>query len=146
MSDIEFDDLDEEQEESEEESLSGINITPLVDVALTLVLVFMVTMPLSMIHAITVRRQMVEKYGLSTPQENVQIRLSGQGVFVKDKKGKSRHVANQDLGFVLTQMLQDSAKKRVLLECERNVSHGQTVWIMDLAKQSGAQDISFIGG
>ncbi len=146
MSDIEFDNEEELEDEDEGDTVSGINITPLVDVALTLVLVFMVTMPLSMIHAITVRRQIVEKYGLSTPQENVQIKLSGQGIFVKDKKGKNRHVANQDLGFVLTQMIQDSSRKRVLLECERNVTHGQTVWVMDMAKQSGAQDISFIGG
>ncbi len=146
MSDIDLIDNEDELEDSEDESVSGINITPLVDVALTLVLVFMVTMPLSMIHAITVRRQVVEKYGLSTPQENVQVKLTGQGAFVKDKKGKSRHVSNQDLSFVLTQMIQDSSKKRVLLECERSVSHGQTVWLMDLAKQSGALDISFIGG
>lgn len=146
MSDEMLDTEEEETEEEDSDSIAGINITPLVDVALTLVLVFMVTMPLSMIHGITVRRQMVEKYGLSTPQENIQIRLSQQGIFVKDKKGKSRHVSNQDLSFVLTQMIIDSPKKRVMLECEKTVPHGQTVWVMDLAKQSGALDISFIGG
>ncbi len=47
---------------------------------------------------------------------------------------------------LIAQMIQDSSKKRVLLQCDRGVSHGTTVWVMDLAKQSGAMDISFIGG
>ena len=51
----------------DETGTNQINMTPLVDVSLTLVLVFMVTMPLSMIHGITVKSDTLKKFGLSTP-------------------------------------------------------------------------------
>src|SRR5438105_5872738 len=97
--------------ESEDAEISGINITPLVDVALTLVLVFMVTLPLSAIHGINVRRQILERYGLSTPQENIVVHLAANGLFVSDKKGKEKKIPTEQFGSVLSQMIQDSSGK-----------------------------------
>ena len=72
--------------EEDFETAHGINITPLVDVCLTLVLIFMVVLPASIIHGINVRSQMLKSYGLSTPQENIQVHLTTRGIFVKDEK------------------------------------------------------------
>ena len=125
---------------------SGINVTPLVDVALTLVLIFMVVLPSSVIYAINVRNQLLKSYGLSTPQENVRVHLTAGGIFVKDEKSMDRLVPYDSFGIVLSQMVQISPTKRLLLRCDRDVPHGQAVWTLDIAKQNGAQDLTLVEG
>jgi len=120
----------------EDQALNTINITPLVDVSLVLLLIFMVTMPMSMIHGITIRRQTLEKYGLSTPQENIQVHLTEGGIFIKDSAGAPHSIPYDQFGMVLTQMIQISPTKNLLLEVNRGVPHGQSVWVLDLAKQN----------
>ncbi len=131
--------------ETEQDNIHGINITPLVDVSLVLVLIFMVTMPLSMIHGIDVKRQTLKKYGLSTPQENIVVSLTPKGLSIRDKGGTQRAVPETDFEQVLGGMVEQSAKKRLLLSADKNVEHGRTVWVMDAAKRSGVVDITLLG-
>ena len=134
------------QAEEDFEGIGGINITPLVDVALTLVLIFMVVLPASVIHAINVRSQILRRYGLSSPQENVRVHLTARGIFVQDERSRDRLVGYDHFGIVLSQMVQISSTKRLLLRCDRDVPHGQAVWALDIAKQNGAQDLSLVEG
>src|SRR3989338_3762592 len=92
---------------------SGINVTPLVDVALVLVLIFMVALPSTIIHGINVSNQLLKQYGLSTPQENVRVRLTQRGIFVKDEKSQNRLVPYNLFGTLLSQMIQISPTKRL---------------------------------
>ena len=128
------------------ESPQGINVTPLVDVCLVLVLILMVVLPASMIHAINVRSQVLKGYGLSTPQENVRVHLTAKGIFIKDEQSNDHAVAYDNFGIVLSQMLQISPTKRLLLRCDRDIPHGQAVWVLDIAKQNGARDLSLLEG
>jgi biopolymer transport protein TolR len=130
----------------EDRALNSINITPLVDVSLVLLLIFMVTTPMSLINGITVKSQSLEKYGLSTPQENIVVTLTDHGIFVKDNKGEKQSVPYKEFGVVLSEMIQISSGKRVLLHVDSGVPHGQTVWVLDIAKQNGASDLSFFEG
>lgn len=126
------------------DGVNGINITPLVDVCLVLVLIFMVTMPLSLLRGIDVKRQSMSKYGLSTPVENVNARLTTNSLFIKDAKGVERNVPLDAAADVLSGVMQTSTGKQLFLRVEVDVSHGQTVWVMDVAKQGGATDISLM--
>ena len=126
------------------DGVNGINITPLVDVCLVLVLIFMVTMPLSLLRGIDVRRQSLSKYGLSTPVENVNARLTPKAILIKDSKGVERNVPLSEAAVVLQGVLEASKGKQLFLTVEREVTHGQTVWVMDVAKQGGAADISLM--
>ena len=130
-----------------DQSISNINITPLVDVCLVLVLIFMVTMPLTLIHGIDIKRQLLERYGLTTPQENVRIHLVAQsGFYIKDPDGQERLIPYAEFGMVLGQVIRLCPTKRVLLEVDKDVPHGQTVWVLDLSKQNGAEDLSIFEG
>ncbi len=130
----------------DDQSLNTINITPLVDVSLVLLLIFMVAMPLSLINAINIKSQVLQKYGLSTPQENILVHLTDHGVFIKDEKGKMQPIPYTHFGMVLTQMIQVSSTKNLLLQVDRDVPHGQTVWVLDIGKQNGAKDVSLFEG
>src|SRR5436190_2092880 len=120
----------------EDASINSINITPLVDVSLVLLLIFMVTMQTSLIHSITVRRQALEHYGLTTPQENIQIHLTERGIFIKDAAGRQHPIPYDQFGVILSQMIQISPLKNVFLQINKGVPHGQTVWALDIAKQN----------
>jgi biopolymer transport protein ExbD len=132
-------------QQQDADDINGINITPLVDVSLVLVLIFMVTMPLSMIHGIDVKRQTLQRYGLATPQENIVVHLTDRAILIKDENGREQAVPYDQVGAVLSQMIRLSPAKQVFLKCDRDVPHGQTVWILDIAKQNGAADISLLG-
>ena len=130
--------------QSSENGVNGINITPLVDVCLVLVLIFMVTMPLAGIHGIDVKRQGLEKYGLSTPQENITVHLMSRGIAITDQNGREQPVPYDEFGSVIGQMIKLSSAKQVFLKSDRVVPHGQSVWVLDLAKQNGAADITMM--
>jgi biopolymer transport protein ExbD len=129
-------------EESADEA--KINITPLVDVCLVLVLIFMVTMPLSVIYGITAKSHSLKRFGISTPRDHVMIHLTGRGPKVKNDKGQEQLVAYEDFGAVLRQLIQLSKSSEVHLRVDRDVPHGQTVWALDLAKQNGASNVGLM--
>jgi len=130
----------------DEKAANSINITPLVDVCLCLVLFFMVTAPFSNIYGINVRNLTLKKYGLTTPQESVSVRLTDNGIYIQNEKGEDVRIAYKEFGVVLRQMLQISPTKNFLIRVDRNVPHGQTVWALDLAKQNGALEVSILEG
>ena len=129
-----------------EKTGAKINVTPLVDVCLVLVLFFMVTMPLSVIYGVRVRQESLQKYGLTTPQENITVHLTADSLYISDGKNNEKKVPSVDYGMVMGEMLQLSTAKQVMFRVEPMVAHGITVWALDTAKQRGAESVSFIEG
>ena len=129
-----------------DDSINAINIAPLVDVCLVLLLVFMVTMPLSALYGVTVKNDALAKYGLTKPQEHVMVHLTTKGVYIEDEKRKEQPVAYEEFGVVMRELLEISKDKLVMLSIDPEVPHGQTVWALDLAKQNGADSISILEG
>jgi len=132
--------------DTDDDSINAINIAPLVDVCLVLLLVFMVTMPLSALYGVTVKSDQLAKYGLTTPQDNVMVHLASKGIFIEDEARKEQPVPYEDFGVVMRQLIQLSATRVVLLKVDDAVPHGQTVWALDVAKQNGASQISLFEG
>jgi biopolymer transport protein ExbD len=128
----------------DQDESAGINITPLVDVGLVLVLIFMVTAPLAMINGIDVFSQVLKKYGLSTPQQNIFVRLTPKNILVKDVKGVEKPVAGADFEAVLQKMISQSEKKNVYIKSDRMILHKVTVSAMDAAKRAGAKDVVLV--
>jgi biopolymer transport protein ExbD len=124
--------------------VNSINITPLVDVCLVLVLIFMITMPYSILRGIDVRRETLKKYGLTTPTENVTAHLTLESLRIEDSEGVERPIADADAETVLVGVLSSSKGKGFFLRVDYEVTHGRTVWIMDLAKRGGATSISLM--
>lgn len=126
-----------------QENTHGINITPLVDVSLVLVLIFMVTMPLAMNYGIDVRRQTLKKYGLTARSESISLHVASSGLSVKIGRSE-KAIPAEDAHAVVAGLIEQSSSKRVLLSVDRDVPHGTAVNVLDMAKQSGAADIAFV--
>ncbi|MFA6029164.1 MAG: biopolymer transporter ExbD [Elusimicrobiota bacterium] len=122
----------------EEELMTGINVTPLVDVCLVLVIIFMVTTPLLSRPAFDV------KLPVATTQEGeekdkVTISL-GKGDRLAIDAQEAKTVA--ELKVMLELKLQLSESRIVVLRADREATHGRLTELMSLAKEAGAKSIS----
>ena len=117
--------------------MSEINITPLTDVMMVLLVIFMVTTPLIMKASIDINlpKAHVKKAAVT---EQIRIMITREGkVFVNQKQVK----LNQ-LEAVLEKMLSGSGgEPAVTVAADQKVPYGEAVRILDIARQAGAQKL-----
>ncbi len=120
-------------------SLAEINITPLVDVVLVLLVIFMITAPVlqSGIEVAVPKTKTVKEI---TEQRTVVTIDRDAQVFLGDKL-----VNIHDLPQLLRQQTGgDSAKKVIYLRADGRVSFGNFATLMDAVKQAGITNISIV--
>lgn len=120
-----------------------VNMTPLIDVSLVLVVILMLATPLAFESSIAVRRSDA-KARRAVQKEKVEfVELS---VVSEDSVRVNRTlVPRTHLVETLTPILEESARRQVVVTCQSGVSHGAFVDVLDLAKLSGAGDIAVVG-
>ncbi len=125
------------------ETLSEINVTPIIDVSLTLVVILLLLTPLVFESSIAVRKAMAS--AKASPKEEKQERVE-LGVVSEDSVTVNRRlVARAELAGVLAPLLAEKAERRVVIECADRVSHGAFVNVLDQAKLCGASEIAVQG-
>ena len=126
----------DDDENPDDGVVAEINITPLTDVFLVLLVIFMVTT-----SVVANQGKNIDLPGAavsdSTPQ-GVTVEVSPDGqIAVNDVA-----VSNEDLYRVLSAALETSREKVVILRGDKAVLLGQAVNILDVAQQAGAQGIA----
>jgi biopolymer transport protein ExbD len=114
---------------------SEINVTPLVDVCLVLLIIFMVMIPKN-VPEISV--QMPPEKTPRTRQEQTDtlvIGLNKDGALTLNSNPVN---AKEELGDLISSRLQGREKKVVFIDFEDDASYGNAVEILDLAKRNGA--------
>jgi biopolymer transport protein ExbD/biopolymer transport protein TolR len=119
-------------------SLAEINITPLVDVVLVLLVIFMITAPVlqSGIEVAVPKTRTVKEI---TEQRLVLTIDRDQKVFLGDTP-----VNVNDLGQRLRQSNQDTKKQVIYLRADERVPFGAFASVMDAVKQAGITNISIV--
>jgi len=119
-------------------SLAEINITPLVDVVLVLLVIFMITAPVlqSGIEVAVPKTRTVKEI---TEQRLVVIIDRDQQVFLGDKP-----VNLNDLPHLLQASMGPSSKKVIYLRADERVPFGAFASVMDAVKQAGITNISIV--
>ena len=119
-------------------ALSEINITPLVDVVLVLLIIFMISVPVlqSGIEVAVPKTRTVKEI---TEQRLVVTIDREQRVFLGDQP-----VNIHDLGRKLRQPGADDAKKVIYLRADERVPFGAFASVMDAVKQAGITNISIV--
>ena len=121
----------------------GINMTPLIDVSLVLVVILLLAAPLAFEASIGVNQTQARAKKAKQEEKREFIELS---VVSEDSVRVNRMlVARQDLSFTLKPLIERSAERQVLLSCADGVTHGTFVDVLDVAKVSGATDIAVVG-
>lgn len=122
--------------------MSEINLTSLVDVCLTLVIIFMVTSPLVMQSGIKISTPAIAKASTTKVQTelkaNVHLKPDGLVQF------NGREIEDAVFADSLRLFLAASKEKLVVISAEGDVLHDRVIAIMDEAKQCGAEKLSLI--
>ena len=119
-------------------ALSDINITPLVDVVLVLLLIFMVTAPVLQsgievaVPQTRTVNQITEEHVIVTIDKN-------QNVFLQDKP-----VNIHDLPRLLSSNTPKDSKRVVFVRADQKVPFGAFASVMDAVKQAGITNISIV--
>jgi biopolymer transport protein ExbD len=117
---------------------SGINVTPLVDIMLVLLVIFMVTAKL--IVSQTMPMDLPKAASGGEQQVVFSLAVNAQGEMMVDSKPVKTDVE------VLTLAKQARAKNpelRAVIRADAALSHGRVVRLMDLLKQGGIAKIAF---
>ena len=119
-------------------SLSEINITPLVDVVLVLLVIFMLTAPVlqSGIEVSVPKTKTVKEI---TQQRMVVTINKDQEVFLQDKP-----VNLADLPSLLARPGVDTSQQVIFLEADERVPFGAFASVMDAVKQAGITHVSIV--
>ena len=123
---------------SDEEEIVGINVTPLVDVTLVLLIVFMVTAKLVMAQALPLDLPKAASAGEVQSVFTVAIDASGamtaDGRALEDDASFRRAVqANQ----------RTTPDLRAVISASARVSHGRVMHALDLLREEGVVKIAF---
>jgi biopolymer transport protein TolR len=124
----------------EEEVLSDINITPLVDVMLVLLIIFMITAP--MLH------QGIEVALPRSEAPPISNRISDPIVLSINRDGlvylKDRPIHPTKLVEVLTPLLRGRSDETVFLKGDRDVAYGRVIEVLDLLHTSGIVKVGMV--
>jgi biopolymer transport protein TolR len=120
-------------------SLSEINVTPLVDVMLVLLIVFMITAPL-MQHGVQVDLPKASSSSLDEQREPVVL------IIRKEKKINigSAEIPYNDLRKKLNAIYQTKNSKEILVQADQNVPYGFVAQVMSEIKKAGITKVGLV--
>jgi len=106
--------------------ITGINVTPLVDIMLVLLIIFMLTAHVIARQAIEVELPKAAQGGAPQPSTlNVALQADGR-LFLNGEL-----VDAQALTAAVKAAVAADAKAQVIIAGDQNVSHGRIVWVLD---------------
>jgi biopolymer transport protein ExbD len=124
---------------SDREAMSEINVTPLVDVMLVLLIVFIVTAPL-LTQAVKVDLPKTEKTDPSPDQHTSTISIDAQGKATLNEQP----LALDGLETSLRALLQADPELIVQFQADKAVPYGTVAEAMAIAHKAGIQKLAFI--
>ncbi len=126
-----------------EEPITAINVTPLVDVCLVLVIIFMAVAPFAVTMGIKVMEShgKVAATGKAGIEDNVAVRLTSAGKITVNGQEVGTPEA---LGQAIQQALTKSKDRMVVITADDANKVGQVVSILDAARQVGADKLAIM--
>ncbi|MCA9598162.1 MAG: biopolymer transporter ExbD [Myxococcales bacterium] len=118
--------------------ISGINVTPLVDVTLVLLIIFMVTARIIVSQGLPM--DLPKAASGEEVQQIFSVELTADGKTVVDSKPVPSDESIQ-------QLAKDAKTKnkdlRAVIRADRKVEHGRVIHVLDLLKRAGVAKIAF---
>ena len=124
---------------SEQAMMSDINVTPLVDVMLVLLIVFIVTAPLLM-QAVPVKLPQTTASAPLTPAKQVQLSIDSAGKIYLD----TQPVEPEQLRDRLQALRKRDPELNVQLMADERIPYGQVAKVMGIVQQAGIAKLSFV--
>ena len=127
----------------EDEALSEVNVIPLADLSLVLLIILMVLSPMimqSMIKVHATRASAIKSLQEKPPEPPLILLINPGGILLNTVKMNS----DLELAARLAQSLGARDDKTVLITADPSVLHGRVVTVLDIVKQQGAEKIALL--
>jgi biopolymer transport protein ExbD len=112
--------------------ITDINVTPLVDIMLVLLIIFMLTAHLIARQAIEVQLPKASQSSTANPT-TLAITLSREGRMYLN----GAQITPEALRAAVQAAVAKDAKTHAIIAGDKNVSHGRVVWVLDVVKSLG---------
>jgi biopolymer transport protein TolR len=120
-------------------TMSQINVTPLVDVMMVLLVIFMVTAPM-MQQGVQVNLPKAETKSLAPKEDTVVVSVEKSGrTFIN-----SSEIQGDELKDKLNSMLAGREKREVFLKADSSVPYGEVVKVMAQIKGAGVERLGMV--
>ncbi len=117
---------------SDDEMISGINITPLVDVVLVLLIIFMIAAPVIYQSAIKVQLPKA-KSGDAQEKAPLNFTITKEGTLTLGKEPLDWNSVPEKLAGIS----KDLSEQTAMISADTATPHGSVIRLMDLLRQSG---------
>ena len=119
--------------------LAEINVTPLVDVMLVLLIIFMVTAPL-MTSAVPVDLPKTNARPVNTDSEPLTVSINAEGkIYLQDAE-----MQLADLVPKLQAIAQNNAERRIFVRGDRTITYGRIMEVMGTIAQGGFTKVALL--
>jgi biopolymer transport protein TolR len=120
--------------------LAEINVTPLVDVMLVLLIIFMVTAPLMMVK-LPIELPKVAAEEVGKPKEPVIVGVDASSQLFYGEEP----VSAEDLTARLAKMSSDDPDRMIYVQADQSVPYGKVVDLLGLVGKTGLAHVSLMG-
>lgn len=116
------------------ESIADINVVPLVDIILVVLIIFMVTAPMFMKPTINVNLPKAAS-GDQTAPSKLNIALTADGKINLN----GTFVTEEDVRAKATEEVAKNAEVQAIISADKDVPHGKVVGLLDIVKGAGVK-------
>ena len=121
-----------------EDGITGINVTPLVDITLVLLIIFMVTAKIMVTQSVIM--DLPKAASATAVQSIFSVVLTKEGEMIVN----SEKVAKDDALLPLAREVRSKNKDvRAVIKADSHLLHGRVMHVLDLLKQAGISKIAF---
>ena len=125
--------------ENRQDLISDINVTPLVDVMLVLLIIFMATAPM-MMHGVKVNLPKTESKSIKTKEDPLLLTITKKRlIFIEEYKVELRTLKKK-----LIKIFANRAEKEILLQADKDVPYGFVIKAMSQVKEAGITKVGMI--
>jgi len=117
-----------------------INVTPLIDVVLVLLIIFMVLTPSMMRHLTAIVPKKSEDSTPNLSESTIVVEYSAN----RELTVNSEPVATVALADKISERLQATRQKVVFFKAEDGAPYGEVIHLMDITRGAGAQTLAVI--
>ena len=125
--------------EDDDDAMSEINMTPLVDVMLVLLIIFIITVPV-MKHAVPVELPRASSQAPDPAATSIRLTVDAQGVFYLNDV----QVSDDELDRLLREQAARQPQPQVHLKGDRTVRYERVAQAMAAVQRAGLHQIGFV--
>lgn len=122
----------------DQDTISDINIVPLVDIILVVLIIFMVTAPASQSGKVEVDLPAASSSEPSSGAEPLSVTLTAEGRIIVD----AENLTDSALLAKAQDVARADASAQAIITADKSIPHGEVVKIMDILKSAGVAKLS----